>query len=80
MQKLKKVVRIVLDGPAINQSDCRKAGPYQLPLITLETKELHQVSPELGPSPSHGNTAPPLSHVIKSYVRSRNLSQELLGR
>ena len=31
LQKLKKVVRIVLYGLAINQSDCRKAGPYQLP-------------------------------------------------
>ena len=31
LQKLKKVVRIVLYGPTINQSDCRKAGPYQLP-------------------------------------------------
>ena len=31
LQKLKKVVRIVLYGPAISQSDCRKAGLYQLP-------------------------------------------------
>ena len=31
LQKLKKVVRIVLYGPAISQSDCRKAGPYQFP-------------------------------------------------
>ena len=31
LQKLKKVVRIVLYGRAISQSDCRKAGPYQLP-------------------------------------------------
>ena len=31
LQKLKKVARIVLYGPAISQSDCRKAGPYQLP-------------------------------------------------
>ena len=31
LQKLTKVVRIVLYGPAINQLDCRKAGPYQLP-------------------------------------------------
>ena len=31
LQKLRKVVRIVLYGPAISQSDCRKAGPYQLP-------------------------------------------------
>ena len=30
LQKLKKVVRIVLYGPAISQSDCMKAGPYQL--------------------------------------------------
>ena len=28
LQKLKKVVRI---GPAISQSDCRKAVPYQFP-------------------------------------------------
>ena len=39
----------------------------------------NEVSPELSSSPSQGNTAPPLSHVIKSYVRSRNLSQESLG-
>ena len=31
LQKLKKVVRIVLYGPAISQSDWRKAGLYQLP-------------------------------------------------
>ena len=30
LQKLKKVVRIVLYGPAISQSDCGKGGPYQL--------------------------------------------------
>ena len=30
LQKLKKLVRIVLYGRAISQSDCRKAGPYQL--------------------------------------------------
>ena len=30
LQKLKKVVHIVLYGPAISQSDCRKTGPYQL--------------------------------------------------
>ena len=29
LPKLKKVVRIVLYGPAISQSDCRKVGPYQ---------------------------------------------------
>ena len=33
LQKLKTVVRIVLYGPAISQSDCMKADPYQLPLI-----------------------------------------------
>ena len=33
LQKLKKVVPIVLYGHAISQSDCRKAGPYQLPII-----------------------------------------------
>ena len=31
LQLLKKVVRIVLYRPTINQSDCRKACPYQLP-------------------------------------------------
>ena len=31
LRKLKKVVRIVLYGTAISQSDCRKAGPHQLP-------------------------------------------------
>ena len=36
-QRLKKVVRIVLYRPAISQSDCRKAGPYQLPLIIDQT-------------------------------------------
>ena len=30
-KSLKKVVRIVLYGPAISQSGCRKAGPCQLP-------------------------------------------------
>ena len=28
---IKNVVRIVLYGQVISQSDCRKAGPYQLP-------------------------------------------------
>ena len=32
LQKLKKVVRIVLYGPVISQLGCRKAGSYQLPL------------------------------------------------
>ena len=31
LQKLKKVVRVVLYEPAISQSDCRKVSPYQLP-------------------------------------------------
>ena len=31
LQKLKKVVGIVLYGLAISQSDCRKTSPYQLP-------------------------------------------------
>ena len=31
LQKLETVVRIVLYGPVISQSNCRKAGPYQLP-------------------------------------------------
>ena len=30
LQKLKKLIRIVLYGLAISQSDCRKGGPYQL--------------------------------------------------
>ena len=30
LQKLKKVARIVLYGPAISKSDCKKVGPYQL--------------------------------------------------
>ena len=29
--KVKKVVHVVLYGPVISTSDCRKAGPYQLP-------------------------------------------------
>ena len=40
LQKWKKVVRIVLYEPAISQSDCRKAGLYQLPLITYYTAHL----------------------------------------
>ena len=39
LQKLKKVVRMVLYGPAISQSDCRKTGPYQLPF----NEELYRV-------------------------------------
>ena len=31
LQKFKKVVRIVLYGPTVSKSDCKKAGPYQLP-------------------------------------------------
>ena len=38
LQKLKKVVRTVLYGPAISQSDGRKPGPYQLPLINLNNE------------------------------------------
>ena len=38
LQKLKKVVRIVLYGPAISQSDCRKAGPYQLPYDNCQSE------------------------------------------
>ena len=36
LQKVIKVVRIVLYGPTISQSDYRKADPYQLP--SNETK------------------------------------------
>ena len=39
LQKLKKVVRIVLYGLAISQSDCRKAGLYQLPYNNLQYKK-----------------------------------------
>ena len=31
LKKLKKAVRIVLYRPAINQSNCKKTGSYQLP-------------------------------------------------
>ena len=31
LKNLKKMVRIVLYGPAISQSDCRKTSPNQLP-------------------------------------------------
>ena len=34
-QKLEKVVRIVLYGPAVSESNCRKTGPYQLPSNNL---------------------------------------------
>ena len=48
LQKLKKVVRIVLYGPAISQSDCRKAGPYQLPCnnviyIIIQIRQLYKL-------------------------------------
>ena len=36
LQNLKKVVRIVSHRPAIFQSDCRKAGLYQLPSNNYE--------------------------------------------
>ena len=39
LQKLKKVVRIVLYGPAISQSDCKKAGPYQLTYNNIEEEQ-----------------------------------------
>ena len=39
LQKLKKLVRIVLYGPAISQSDCRKAGPYQLTYNNVQYKK-----------------------------------------
>ena len=35
LQKLIKVVRIVLYGPTISQSDCKKAGLYQLPFNNI---------------------------------------------
>ena len=40
LRKLKKVVRVVLYGPAISQSDCRKAGSYQLPYNNIRYKVL----------------------------------------
>ena len=36
LQKLKKVVRTVLYGPAVSQSYCRKPGPYQLPYNKID--------------------------------------------
>ena len=42
LQKLKNVVRIVLYGLAISQSNCRKAGPYQLPCNNNENKTINQ--------------------------------------
>ena len=42
LQKLKKVVRIVLYGPAISQSGCRKADLYQLP-YDISCTNLHHV-------------------------------------
>ena len=33
LQKMKEMVRIVLYGPAVSQSDYRKASPYQRPYI-----------------------------------------------
>ena len=41
MKNLKKVVRVVLYGPAISQSDSRKASPYQLPFN--KTDNLHAI-------------------------------------
>ena len=51
LQKLKKVVLIVLYGPAISQSDCRKAGWYQLSLILIKfTKAVFQRKSQTGSS------------------------------
>ena len=61
LQKLKKVVHIVLYGPAISQSDCRKAGPYQLPLIMPRTSILFKVA-------GSGNAGSP-----KRFIESRSL-------
>ena len=33
--KLKKLVSVVLYGPATSQSDCKKTDPYQLPYNKL---------------------------------------------
>ena len=52
LQKLKKVVRIVLYGPAVSQSDCRKAGPYQLPSDKLKYRRFQL----LKSSGTHGIT------------------------
>ena len=42
LQKLKKLVRIVLYGPAISQSDCRKAGRISCHLIIVNI--IHKVN------------------------------------
>ena len=49
LQKLKKVVHFMLYGPAISQSDCRKASPYQLPLnnTSYYSKEFQKVQAKL---------------------------------
>ena len=40
LQKLKKVIHIVLYGPAISQSDSMEAGPNQLPSIKIISETL----------------------------------------
>ena len=53
--KLQKVIRIVLYRPAIGQSDCRKASPYQLPynnwpiFIQFDKSIFVWMGPEPGP-------------------------------
>ena len=36
LKNVKKMVRIVLYGPAVSQSDCRKPCPHQLPCGKIE--------------------------------------------
>ena len=45
--KVEKVVHIVLYGPTISQSDCRKAGRYPLPLINIYKYLDCYIKPEL---------------------------------
>ena len=47
LQKLKKVVRVVLYGPAISQSDCRKASPYQLPYNNFSYNSIWQITSKI---------------------------------
>ena len=49
LQKLKMVVRIVLHGPAISQSDCRKAAPYQLTYNKRKLQLVHDFILNLKP-------------------------------
>ena len=76
---MNKVVRIVLYGPAIpaaiSQSDCRKASPYQLPLIRvytyLQNKRMRRCG--VAPPPIIFERLKLLQQII--YRRKENLSE-----